>query len=245
MKFGKDGESVEDQFEREKLIIGEEGLNKLREAKVAVFGVGGVGSYCVEALARAGVGKIDIFDGDVVDITNINRQLIAVHSNVGKNKTDAAKERILDINPAAEICANFVFYGKENEAQYDFHGYSYIADAIDCVSSKLLIIENAKKCGVPVISCMGTGNKINPQLFEVDDIYNTSVCPLARVMRRELRKRNIDCLKVVYSKEEPIASANGGQSGEDGRRVPGSISFVPPVAGMLLAGEIIKDILNI
>lgn len=245
MRFDKDGESVEDQFERERIIIGEEGLNKLREAKVAVFGVGGVGSYCVEALARAGIGKMDIFDGDVVDITNINRQLIAVHRNIGKRKVEAVRERVLDINPDAEVCANFVFYNKDNEQQYDFQRYSYIADAIDCVSSKLLIIENAKRCGVPVISCMGTGNKINPQMFEVDDIYNTSVCPLARVMRRELRKRNIDCLKVVYSKEEPVIAANGGQSGKNGRAVPGSISFVPPVAGMLLAGEIIKNILNL
>jgi len=238
------------QFSRTQLLLGFKAMESLSSATVAVFGIGGVGSFSAEALARSGVGRIVLFDMDEVGITNINRQLIATFSTIGKKKVEVMRDRILDINPEAIVEINTVFYGENNAGDYDFSRYSYIIDAIDTVSSKLVLIERAQKAGVPIISCMGAGNKLDPTAFEVDDIYNTSVCPLAKVMRRELRARGICSLKVVYSKENPRphvteedSSANPSYSA--GKSVPGSISFVPSVAGLILAGEVIKDITGI
>lgn len=230
-------------FSRAELLLGEEALEKLRSARVALFGIGGVGSYAAEALARGGVGHITLVDGDTVSITNINRQLIALHSTVGKEKTAVMAERIADISPETEVETYPVVYGAENRDLLDFSIYDYVIDAIDTVTSKLILIEEAKKAGVPVISCMGTGNKFHPERFEVTDISKTSVCPLAKVMRKELKVRGIKNVKVVYSKEElqkPAASTETGK-----RQIPGSLSFVPPVAGLLLAGEVIRHIAGI
>ncbi len=224
-----------EQFSRTEALIGREALEKLKNSSVIVFGIGGVGSYTAEALARAGVGKITVVDGDKISPSNINRQLYALHSTVGMMKTDVAKDRILDINPDCEVTALGIFYTKENEDAVDFSKYSYVVDAIDTVTSKLLIICKSKSLGVPVISSMGTGNKLCPEAFTVDDIYKTSVCPLARVMRRELKKRNIPSLKVLYSKEEPKTN---------GERTPSSISYAPSVAGLIIVSEVIKDIIN-
>ena len=222
-------------FSRAELLLGEEALEKLRSARVALFGIGGVGSFAAEALARGGVGHITLVDGDTVSITNINRQLIALHSTVGKEKTAVMAERIADISPETEVETYPVVYGAENRDLLDFSTYDYVIDAIDTVTSKLILIEEAKKAGVPVISCMGTGNKFHPERFEVTDISKTSVCPLAKVMRKEL--------KVVYSKEEPQKPAASTETGK--RQIPGSLSFVPPVAGLLLAGEVIRHIAGI
>ncbi len=230
-------------FSRAELLLGEEALEKLRSARVALFGIGGVGSFAAEALARGGVGHITLVDGDTVSITNINRQLIALHSTVGKEKTAVMAERIADISPETEVETYPVVYGAENRDLLDFSTYDYVIDAIDTVTSKLILIEEAKKAGVPVISCMGTGNKFHPERFEVTDISKTSVCPLAKVMRKELKVRGIKNVKVVYSKEEP---QKPGESTETGKRqIPGSLSFVPPVAGLLLAGEVIRHIAGI
>lgn len=223
---------LDNEFSRTELLLGAEGMKRLAAAKVAVFGVGGVGSYVAEALARSGVGSISLFDNDIVSISNINRQLIALHSTLGEKKTEVMKKRILDINPAAEVKAFDCFYLPENSHKYDFSQYDYIADAVDTITAKLEIITNAKKSGVSVISCMGAGNKLNPLSFAVTDIYETSICPLAKVMRHELRKRCISSLKVVCSTEN--AKYNG--------RPPASIAFIPSVAGLIMAGEIIKDI---
>lgn len=223
-------------FKRSKILIGEENLNKLKNSHVAVFGLGGVGSAAVEALARAGIGKLSIFDSDKINLSNINRQIIATNSTVGVYKTDVEKSRILDINPKAEVIANKVFYCKENADDFSFASYDYIIDAIDTISSKLLIIKNARESKTPIISCMGTGKKLDPTKFEVIDIYKTSVCPLARAMRRELKKLNIKKLKVVYSKEQPINT---------NEEEIGSISFVPPVAGFILASEVVKDLIKL
>lgn len=220
------------KFSRTKLLLGEEVLIKLSKSRVAVFGVGGVGGYAVEALARSGVGALDLIDGDTVAESNINRQIYALQSTLGRYKVDVAKERIADINPDCSVTAHRLFYLPESE--FDFSVYDYIVDAIDTVTGKLAIIENAKRAGVPVISCMGAGNKLDPTAFEVADISKTSVCPLARVMRRELKKRGIESVKVVYSKEEPKKS--------DG--VPASCAFVPSVAGLIIAGEVIKDLIK-
>lgn len=230
-------------FSRAELLLGEEALEKLRSARVALFGVGGVGSFAAEALARGGVGHITLVDGDTVSITNINRQLIALHSTVGKEKTAVMAERIADISPETEVETYPVVYGAENRDLLDFSAYDYVIDAIDTVTSKLILIEEAKKAGVPVISCMGTGNKFHPERFEVTDISKTSVCPLAKVMRKELKVRGIKNVKVVYSKEEPQKPAASTETGK--RQIPGSLSFVPPVAGLLLAGEVIRHIAGI
>lgn len=230
-------------FSRAELLLGEEALEKLRSARVALFGIGGVGSFAAEALARGGVGHITLVDGDTVSITNINRQLIALHSTVGKEKTAVMAERIADISPETEVETYPVVYGVENRDLLDFSTYDYVIDAIDTVTSKLILIEEAKKAGVPVISCMGTGNKFHPERFEVTDISKTSVCPLAKVMRKELKVRGIKNVKVVYSKEEPQKPAASTETGK--RQIPGSLSFVPPVAGLLLAGEVIRHIAGI
>ena len=230
-------------FSRAELLLGEEALHKLRSARVALFGIGGVGSFAAEALARGGVGHITLVDGDTVSITNINRQLIALHSTVGKEKTAVMAERIADISPETEVETYPVVYGAENRDLLDFSTYDYVIDAIDTVTSKLILIEEAKKAGVPVISCMGTGNKFHPERFEVTDISKTSVCPLAKVMRKELKVRGIKNVKVVYSKEEPQKPAESPETGK--RQIPGRLSFVPPVAGLLLAGEVIRHIAGV
>ncbi|MBR4113983.1 MAG: tRNA threonylcarbamoyladenosine dehydratase [Anaerotignum sp.] len=230
-------------FSRAELLLGKDKLEKLKNARVAVFGIGGVGSFAAEAIARGGVGHIALIDGDVVSMTNINRQLIALHSTVGREKTAVMAERIHDICPETEVAEYPVNYTAENRDLIDFASYDYIVDAIDMVTSKLLLIEEAKKAGTEVISCMGTGNKFDPTLFEVADISKTSVCPLAKVMRKELKDRGIKGVKVVYSKEIPMKPADSDETAR--RQTPGSLSFVPPVAGMILAGEVIKYIADI
>lgn len=245
-----------DRFSRTQLVFGKEAMDRLEGSRVAVFGVGGVGGYTVEALARSGVGAIDIIDDDKVCLTNINRQIIATTKTVGKYKVDVAKERIEEINPDCKVTAFRTFYMPETADQFDFTQYDYVVDAIDTVTGKIALIENAKKAGTPIISSMGAGNKVDPTTFEVADIYKTSVCPLARVMRYELKRRGIKKLKVVYSKEKPIPPiANEDPNGENGclskadkvpgkRQVPGSTAFVPSVAGLIIAGEVIKDIIG-
>ena len=223
-------------YKRTDMLIGEDNRKKLGFAHVAVFGVGGVGSYVCEALARAGVGAITLIDGDTVQESNINRQLIALHSTVGLDKVEVMKTRIFDINPDIKVFAKKVFYCEENADTLDFSQFSYVVDAIDTVTSKLLIIEKAKKFDVPIISSMGTGNKLDASAFKICDIKKTSVCPLARVMRSELRSRGIENVKVLYSEEQP--------QNREGGRTPASISYVPSVAGLLIAGEVIKDIIN-
>ena len=232
------------QFSRTELILGSEAMQKLKDAHVAVFGIGGVGGYTVETLVRSGIGAIDIIDNDTVCLSNLNRQIIATHKTLGMYKVDAAKERILDINPDIEVTAYKTFYLPETEDQFDFTKYDYIVDAIDTVSGKIALAVNAQKAGTPIISSMGAGNKINADKFEVADIYETSVCPLARVMRTELKKRGIKKLKVVYSKEKPITPLENVQTDASAKRrqTPGSCAFVPSVAGLIIAGEIIKDI---
>ncbi len=230
------------QFSRTELLLGKGSVEKLKRARVAVFGVGGVGGYVVEALARSGIGELDLIDMDRVSESNINRQIIALHSTVGRYKTEVAAERAKDINPNIRVRVHNVFYLPENAAQFDFSKYDYVVDAIDTVSGKLALIEQAKAANTPVISSMGAGNKLDPTLFEVTDITKTSVCPLARVMRRELKKRGIEHLKVVYSKEEPLPSPIVDR--ESGKPVPGSVAFVPSVVGLILAGEVIKDLIK-
>lgn len=223
------------RFERTELLIGKENLEKLKKANIIIFGVGGVGSYVAEAAARCGIGRITLVDKDVVDITNINRQIIALTSTIGRPKTSVMAERIRDINPECQVTEFQCFYTKDKEI--DISGYDYVIDAIDTVSSKIALIEEADSLNIPIISCMGTGNKLYPEKFEIADIYKTSVCPLAKVMRHELKKRGIKKLKVLYSKEEPKRSCENG-------RIPASISFVPSVAGLIIAGEMVKDILK-
>lgn len=226
------------------MLLGSDALKKLGASAVAVFGVGGVGGGAVEALARGGVGRIDLIDNDTVSESNINRQLIATHSTVGMLKTEAAKKRILEINPECEVNVFNTFILPENIDNFDFTPYDYVIDAIDTVSGKIAIIERCTEEKIPVISSMGTGNKLDPTRFEITDIYKTSVCPLARVMRTEMKKRGIKKLKVLYSKEEPIKPVIS-ETAERGKAVPGSISFVPPVAGMIIAGEVIKNLINL
>lgn len=235
---------MKEQFSRTAMLIGENAVDLLSKKHVAVFGVGGVGSFCVEALARAGVGELTLFDADTVDITNLNRQLIALHSTIGEPKTQVARLRALDINPDAIININTVFYSAENAESFDLTRFDYIIDAIDTVSSKLLLIERAANAAVPIISSMGTGNKLDPLRFEITDIYKTSVCPLAKVMRYELKKRGIKKLKVLYSKEEPIKPQFEAAGSPKGRHSPASISFVPSVAGLIIAGEVIKELIK-
>lgn len=230
-----------EQFTRTELLLGQEAMDRLRHSHVAVFGIGGVGGYVAEALARAGIGRLDLIDHDKVSITNINRQIIASFDTIGKDKADVMKDRIMSVNPNAAVSVFKCFYLPENADAFDLGKYSYVVDAVDTVTAKIELAVRAKEAGVPVISCMGTGNKLNPFRFEIADIYSTSVCPLAKVMRRELRKRNIPRLKVLYSKEEPIKK----YLSEQGRAVPGSISFVPSAAGLMIASEVVRDIIGI
>lgn len=231
---------MKEQFSRTELLIGKDGLNKLQEAKVAVFGVGGVGSYVVEGLARSGVGNFILVDNDDVALSNINRQIIATYKTLGRSKVEVTKERILDINPNANVEIYKEFFMPDTNGIID-SSLSYIVDAIDTITAKIELVMRAKEFNIPIISSMGTGNKLNPTMFEVTDIYKTSVCPLAKVMRKELRARNVDKLKVVYSKEEPFKS---GLIGDNGKQIPASVAFVPSVAGMIIAGEVVKDIVS-
>ena len=240
------------QFERTIMLIGNEAQQKLAKAHVAVFGLGGVGSFAVEALTRAGVGRLTIVDDDSVTVSNINRQLYALHSTVGQAKIDVAKRRIADINPAAKVNALCIRFDKNTATQLDFSAFDYVVDAIDTVTSKLLLAELCNVAGTPIISCMGTGNKLDATAFRVADIYETSVCPLCKVMRKELKSRGITKLKVVYSDEQPMSPrteevADGGETSTDihaKRQTPASISFVPPVAGMILASVVVKDLIK-
>ena len=246
------------QFSRTELLFGKEAMEKLASSRVAVFGIGGVGGYTAEALVRSGIGAIDLIDDDKVCLTNINRQIYATRKTIGKYKVDVAAERIAEINPDVQVRTYKTFYMPETADQFDFSEYDYIVDAIDTVKGKLTLAQNADLAGTPIISSMGAGNKLDPTAFEVADIYKTSVCPLARVMRYELKRRGIKKLKVVYSKETPIepidemhiaelenSSAPGAQrSGAQKRQVPGSNAFVPPVVGLIIAGEVIKDLIK-
>lgn len=231
----------ENQFERTALLLGKASVERLARKRVAVFGVGGVGGFVCEGLVRAGIGAIDIVDKDTVALSNLNRQLIALHSTVGKNKVDVLEERLKDINKNLIIKKYKCFFLPETSETFDFREYDYVVDAIDTVTGKIELILKAKEAGVPIISAMGAGNKLDPTAFQVSDIYKTSVCPLARVMRRELKKRGVDKLKVVYSKEEPIKP----QFEEGEEVVPGSVSFVPPALGLIIAGEIVKDLIRV
>lgn len=248
------------QFSRTELLFGNEAMEKLKQSRIAVFGIGGVGGYTVEALARSGVGTFDLFDDDKICITNINRQLIATRKTVGKYKVDVMKERIIEINPQAVVNTHQTFYLPEVADQFDFSEYNYIVDALDTVAAKLELVLRANNSNVPIISCMGTGNKLDPTKLEVADISKTSVCPLAKVMRKELRKRRVKKLKVVYSKELPkkpiddisiscknhcICPPGAQRKCTDRRQIPGSTSFVPSVAGLIIAGEVIKDITGV
>lgn len=224
---------TENQFDRTELLIGKEGINRLAEVSVAVFGIGGVGGHAAEALVRAGIGKLTIIDSDVVTQSNINRQIVALKSTVGLSKVLVMKDRIADINPNAVVIPIEKFYLPENSYEFELSKYDYILDAIDTVSAKVNLIVRAKNAGVPIISCMGAGNKLDPTKFQVADIYETSVCPLAKIMRKQLRDVGIENLKVVYSKEEPLKN-----------RPTGSISFVPSVAGLIMAGQVVKDLLE-
>ena len=238
---------MEEFYSRTAMLLGEEAINKLMEARVAVFGIGGVGGYVVEALVRAGIGAIDLIDNDKVCESNLNRQIIATGSTVGMSKVDAMEARIRDINPGCKVKGYQCFYLPETAGQFDFTGYSYVVDAIDTVTGKIQLVMQAKEAGVPIISSMGTGNKLNPTQLEVADIYKTSVCPLAKVMRRELKKRGIDKLKVVYSKEEPrtpIELYKEEGAVQKRRATPGSVSFVPSVAGLIIASEVVKDLVG-
>lgn len=243
------------QFSRTEMLIGKQNMERLQKARVAVFGVGGVGGYVVEALARSGVGTLDLIDNDTVALSNLNRQIIATHRTIGMYKVDAAKERVLDINPNAVVNTYRTFYLPETAEQFDFTQYDYVVDAIDTVTGKLMLVEQARKAGVPIICSMGAGNKMEASAFEVADISKTSVCPLAKVMRRELKKRGIDHLKVVYSKEtamtplgiEESSMEHSEQKGQENipsrRSTPGSMAFVPSAAGLIIAGEVVKDLI--
>ncbi len=248
------------QFSRTELMLGQEGMKALENARVAVFGIGGVGGYTVEALARSGIGSLDLIDDDKVCLTNINRQIIATRKTVGKYKVDVMKERVLEINPGIEVHTHQCFYSAETADQFDFTQYDYVVDAIDTVSAKIEMILRAQNKNIPIISCMGAGNKLDPTRFEVADIYETSICPLAKVMRRELKKRGVDKLKVVYSKEPArkpledmsisckshcICPPGAERKCTTRRQIPGSNGFVPSVAGLIIAGEVIKDICGV
>ena len=230
-----------DIFERQIRLIGEEAMERLTHARVAVFGIGGVGGHVAEALARSGIGEISLFDHDTVAESNLNRQIVALKSTIGKRKVDVMKERILDINPEAVVHANPFFFLPENADAIDFAAFDYVADAIDTVTGKIALIMKAQAAGVPVISSMGAGNKMDPSAFRVADIYETKVCPLAKVMRKELKARGVTALKVVYSEEEPL-KPEGGRDPETGKAAPGSNAFVPAVCGLVMAGEIVRDL---
>ena len=234
-------------FSRTELLLGRDAMEKLRHSRVAVFGLGGVGGYVVEALARSGVGSLDLVDHDTISLTNINRQILATHSTVGMSKAAAAAARVKDINPEAQVHVHETFYLPDTAEQFDFTQYDYIVDAIDTVTGKLMLAAEAQRCGTPIISSMGTGNKLDPTAFRVADISQTKGCPLARIMRKVCKKRGIQKLKVVYSEEEPIPSKLEGLEEElpEGRRaLPGSVAFVPSVAGLIIAGEVIKDLIK-
>jgi tRNA A37 threonylcarbamoyladenosine dehydratase len=233
---------VLEKFSRTGLLLGEESLTKLANSRVAVFGVGGVGGYVVEALVRSGVGTLDLIDNDDVSISNINRQIIATTKTVGCSKVQVAKERALEINPKVVVNTFEMFYTPETENEFDFSQYDFVVDAIDTVAGKLSLVERAKSAGVPIICAMGAGNKLDATRFEVADISETSVCPLARVMRTELKKRNIEGVKVVYSKEIP--QKTGLIDEKTGKSIPGSVAFVPPIVGLIMAGEVIKDLIK-
>ena len=226
------------QFSRTELVVGKDGVEKLNNTKIAIFGLGGVGSFALEGLVRAGIGNLVLIDNDCVELTNLNRQILATHKTIGKPKVEIAKQRILDINPNANVEVHQEFFMPETEGILD-DSIDYIVDCIDTVTAKIELVVRAERLNIPIISCMGTGNKLEPTRFEVADIYKTSICPLAKVMRKELRNRGVKKLKVVYSKEEPIKSNK-----KDRNQVPGSISFVPSVAGLIIAGEVVKTILN-
>lgn len=239
-----------DQFSRTELLLGKEAMERLKNARVAVFGVGGVGGYVCEALARSGVGAFDLIDNDDVSLTNLNRQIIATHKTIGRAKVEVMRERILDINPKADVWIHECFFLPENASEFDFSKYDYVVDAVDTVTAKLEIIMKAKEANVPVISSMGAGNKLDASKFLVTDIYKTKVCPLAKVMRRELKKRGVKKLKVVYSEEEALTPIVNEAMREElsmteKRSIPGSVAFVPSVAGLILAGEVVKDIAKI
>ena len=235
---------MDQQFLRTAMLLGENALERLQKARVAVFGIGGVGGYTVEALARAGIGALDLIDHDTVSLSNINRQILATHSTVGMEKVEAARARILDINPQCRVVMHPVFYTPETADRFDFTRYDYIVDAIDTVTGKLQLVQRAMEAGTPIISCMGTGNKLDASGFMVSDISKTTMCPLARIMRKELGKRGIKHLKVVYSQEEALSPTGWEEEAAalGKRQIPGSVSFVPGAAGLILAGEVIKDI---
>jgi len=235
-----------ESFSRTRLLLGDSAMEKLKNARVAVFGLGGVGGYVVEALARSGVGALDLIDHDTISQTNINRQLLALHSTIGLSKAEAARLRVLDINPEAAVTVHAMFYGPDTAAAFDFTHYDYIVDAVDTVTAKLSLISAAKAADTPIISCMGTGNKLDPSRFQITDISKTSVCPLARIMRKECAKRGLRNVKVLFSTEDPLpaTSAPSEELPEGRRSLPGSVAFVPSVAGLLIAGEVIKDLIN-
>lgn len=233
------------QFSRTELLLGEEAMQRLAEAKVAVFGIGGVGGYVCEALVRSGVGALDLIDKDTVSLTNLNRQIIATRKTIGQYKTEVMRERIAEINPDAEVTVHNCFFLPENAEDFPFASYDYIVDAVDTVTAKIALVMKAEEYGIPIISSMGAGNKLDASLFRVADIYKTKVCPLAKVMRRELKKRGIKKLKVVYSEEQPISPRETDEPSDGRRAVPGSVAFVPAAAGLILAGEVVKDIAQI
>jgi tRNA A37 threonylcarbamoyladenosine dehydratase len=244
-----EGVIVLDAFARTRLLLGDSAMEKLRNARVAVFGLGGVGGYVVEALARCGVGALDLIDHDTVSVTNINRQLLALHSTVGMSKAEAAKQRVLDINPQCKVTVHETFYGPDTAGAFDFTQYDYIVDAIDTVTAKLALIAHAKEAGTPILCCLGTGNKLDASKFQITDISKTSVCPLARIMRKECAKRGLKGVKVVWSEELPLETQVDPQEllesqreGSSRRALPGSTAFVPGVAGLIMAGEVIKDL---
>lgn len=242
------GENMSEQFSRTELLLGEEAVNKLSNKRVAVFGVGGVGGFVCEALVRAGIGEIDICDDDTVALSNLNRQIIALHSTLGRSKVEVMKERLLDINPELKVNVHQCFFLPENSDQFPFEDYDYVIDAVDTVTAKIEIIMKAKEKDVPVMSSMGAGNKLDPTRFKVADIYKTNVDPLAKVMRRELKKRGVKKLKVVYSEEEPIKPRSEDTTSNidvphPRRSTPGSVSFVPSVAGLIIASEVVKDLI--
>ena len=238
---------MQEQMIRTRMLLGEGAMEKLQKARVAVFGIGGVGGYTVEALARSGIGQLDLIDHDTVSVSNINRQILATHSTVGMLKVEAARQRILDINPECKVRTYPMFYLPETAEQFDFSKYDYIVDAIDTVTGKLQLAQRAFAVGTPIISCMGTGNKLDASAFEVADISKTTMCPLARIMRKELAKRGIKHMKVVFSKEEALTPTGWEEEAAalGKRQIPGSVAFVPGTAGLILAGEVIKDIAGI
>lgn len=238
---------MQEQFLRTAMLLGQEGIDRLQQARVAVFGLGGVGGYTVEALARGGVGQLDLIDNDTVSISNLNRQILATHRTIGMAKTEAARLRVLDINPDCRVTTHALFYTPETADHFDFSAYDYIVDAIDTVTGKLQLVQQAYQAGTPIISCMGTGNKLDPSAFQVADISKTTMCPLARIMRKELSKRGIRHLKVVYSQEEARKPTGWEEEAAalGKRQIPGSTAFVPGVAGLILAGEVIRDLAGI